>query len=140
MSNRVTNEELMRYLDSEVGPEERNRIERSVESSTELRRELAVYRAMKDDLQTLKLNGGSNGSIWNAVNRNLTRPVGWVLLIVGSLVWAAYGIYLYLNSEAFLWEKLATSGVGIGILLLLASVIWERYRVWLTDPYKDIQR
>jgi len=140
LSNRVTNEELMRYLDSEVGPEERNRIERSVESSTELRRELAVYRAMKDDLQTLKLNGGSNGSIWNAVNRNLTRPVGWVLLIVGSLVWAAYGIYLYLNSEAFLWEKLATSGVGIGILLLLASVIWERYRVWLTDPYKDIQR
>ena len=130
----------MRYLDSEVGPEERNRIERSVESSTELRRELAVYRAMKDDLQTLKLNDGSNGSIWNAVNRNLTRPLGWVLLIVGSLVWAAYGIYLYLNSEAFLLEKLATSGVGIGILLLLASVIWERYRVWLTDPYKDIQR
>ena len=130
----------MRYLDGEVGPEERNRIERSVESSTELRRELAVYRAMKDDLQTLKLTGGSNGSIWNAVNRNLTRPLGWVLLIVGSLVWAAYGIYLYINSEAFLWEKLATSGVGIGILLLLASVIWERYRVWLTDPYKDIQR
>ncbi len=140
MADRVTNEELMRYLDSEVGPEERNRIERSVESSTELRRELAVYRAMKDDLQTLKLNDGSNGSIWNAVNRNLTRPLGWVLLIVGSLVWAAYGIYLYLNSEAFLLEKLATSGVGIGILLLLASVIWERYRVWLTDPYKDIQR
>ena len=140
MADRVTNEELMRYLDSEVGPEERNRIERSVESSTELRRELAVYRAMKNDLQTLKLNGGSNGSIWNAVNRNLTRPIGWVLLIVGSLVWAAYGIYLYLNSEAFLWEKLATSGVGIGILLLLTSVIWERYRVGLTDPYKDIQR
>lgn len=130
----------MRYLDGEVGPEERNRIERSVESSTELRRELAVYRAMKDDLQTLKLNGSSNGSIWNAVNRNLTRPLGWILLIVGSLVWAAYGVYLYLNSEAFLWEKLATSGVGIGILLLLASVIWERYRVWLSDPYRDIQR
>ena len=140
MANRVTNEELMRYLDGEVGPEERNRIERSVESSTELRRELAVYRAMKDDLQTLKLNGGSNDSIWNAVNRNLTRPLGWILLVVGSMVWAAYGVYLYLNSEAFLWEKLATSGVGIGILLLLASVIWERYRVWLTDPYKDIQR
>jgi len=140
VANRLTNEELMRYLDGEVGPEERNRIERSVESSTELRRELAVYRAMKDDLQTLKLNGSSNGSIWNAVNRNLTRPLGWILLIVGSLVWAAYGVYLYLNSEAFLWEKLATSGVGIGILLLLASVIWERYRVWLSDPYRDIQR
>ena len=52
MSERVTHEQLMRYLDGEVGPEERSRIEASVENSTELRRELAVYRAMKDDLQS----------------------------------------------------------------------------------------
>ena len=141
MSERVTHEELMRYLDGEVGPEERRRIEASMEYSTELRRELAVYRAMKDDLQTLKLNqGGSNGSVWYAVNRHLARPFGWILLVVGSLVWAAYGVYVYLTSPTFLWQKLATGAVGIGILVLLASVIWERYRVWLTDPYRDIQR
>jgi len=141
LDDRVTHEELMRYLDGEVGPEERSRIERSVEDSTELRRELTVYKAMKDDLQTLKLGpGGSNGSVWNAVNRQLTRPLGWVLLIVGSLVWAAYGVYVYLTSPHFLWEKMATSAVVIGILLLFASVIWERYRIWLTDPYRDIQR
>lgn len=138
---RVTHEELMRYLDGEVGPEERSRIERSVEVSTELRRELAVYKAMKDDLQTLKLTDGNHhGSIWTSVNRQLTRPIGWVLLIVGSLVWAAYGIYVYLTSPAFLWEKLTTSAIVIGVLLLFTSVIWERYREWLTDPYRDIQR
>jgi hypothetical protein len=131
----------MRYLDGEVGPEERNRIEGVVGSSTELRRELAVYRAMKDDLQNLKLNhGGPDSSVWHTVNRQLARPFGWVLLIVGALVWAAYGIYMYVTSESYLWQKLATGGVGIGILVLLASVIWERYRVWLTDPYRDIQR
>jgi hypothetical protein len=131
----------MRYLDGEVGNEERSRIEASVESSTELRRELAVFRAMKNDLQTLKLDdGGPNNSVWDAVNRHLARPFGWVLLIVGALVWAAYGVYVYLTSPAFLWQKLATGGVGIGILLLLTSVIWERYRVWLTDPYRDIQQ
>ncbi len=141
MSERVTHEELMRYLDGEVGPEERSRIETSVEASTEMRRELAVYRAMKDDLQTLRLkDGGPNGSVWHAVNRHLARPFGWILFVVGALVWAAYGVYVYLASPAFLWQKLATGGVGIGILLLLASVIWERYRVWLTDPYRDIQR
>ena len=141
MPEQVTHEELMRYLDGEVGPEERSRIERSVEGSTELRRELAVYKAMKDDLQTLKLtNGGHHGSIWDSVNRRLARPFGWVLLVVGSLVWAAYGIYTFLTSPTFLLEKLATSAIVIGILLLFASVIRDRYREWLTDPYRDIQR
>lgn len=141
MPQRVTHEELMRYLDGEVGPEERTRIEASVETSTELRRELTVFKAMKDDLQTLKLtDGGHNGSVWESVNRQLTRPIGWVLLIVGSLVWAAYGLYIYLTSPVFLLERLATSAIVIGILLLFASVIGERYREWLTDPYRDIQR
>jgi hypothetical protein len=26
------------------------------------------------------------------------------------------------------------------MILLLASVIWERYRDWLTDPYRDVYR
>lgn len=141
MSKQVTHEELMRYLDGEVGPEERSRIEAAVEASTELRREVAVYRAMKDDLQNLKLNDrGENGSIWYAVSRQLTRPLGWILLLVGSLAWAVYGVYVFLTSPSYLWQKLATGAVGIGILLLLAGVIWERYRVWLTDPYRDLQR
>ena len=141
MANRVTHEDLMRYLDGEVGPEERNRIEESVNASTELRRELTVFKAMKDDLQTLKLsNGGRSGSVWDAVSRQLARPLGWALFIVGSLIWAAYGVYVYFTSRIFLWEKLTTSAVVIGVLLLFASVIWERYREWLTDPYRDVQR
>ena len=141
MAQRVTHEELMRYLDGEVGPEERLRIEGALDSSTELRRELLIYRAMKDDLQTLKLqHGGESRSIWYGVSRQLARPLGWVLLIVGSLVWAAYGIYLFATSSAFILEKLATSAIVIGVLLLFASVVWERYREWLSDPYRDLQR
>ena len=141
MPQRVTHEDLMRYLDGEVEAEERNRIEGLVEASTELRRELALFKAMKDDLLTLKLtDGGHHGSVWDSVNRQLTRPIGWVLLIVGSLVWAAYGIYVYLTSPVFILERMATSAIVIGVLLLFASVIWERYREWLTDPYRDIQR
>jgi hypothetical protein len=131
----------MRYLDGEVGPEERKRIDGAMASDTELRRELSVYKAMKDDLQTLKLAGsGRSHSVWEAVNRELTKPLAWILLIAGSLVWAAYGIYVYLTSPIFLLEKMATSAVVIGVLLLFASVIWERYREWLTDPYRDVRR
>ena len=141
MSQRVNHEDLMRYLDGEIGPEDRDRIERSLEGSTELRREIAVFRAMKDDMQTLKLtNGGHGHSVWDAVSRQLARPIGWTLLIAGALVWAVYGIYVYLTSPIFFLEKMATSAIVIGILLLFASVVWERYREWLSDPYRDLKR
>jgi len=74
------------------------------------------------------------------VNRQLTRPLGWVLLVVGTVFWVGYSVYVYLASPAFLWEKVATSAIVIGVLLLFISVIWDRYRDWLTDPYRDIQR
>jgi hypothetical protein len=141
--DRVSHEELMRYLDGEATSVEQDRVERALETSTELRRELIVYKAMKDDLQTLKLGAGEGSgrySVWHAVSRQLSRPLAWILIVVGSLVWAAHGIYVYLSSPHFLWEKLATSAIVIGILILLATVIWERYRVSLSDPYRDIQR
>ena len=74
------------------------------------------------------------------MNQQLTRPIGWILVVVGAAVWTGYGAYVFATSPANPWEKLATGAVVIGILLLLASVIWERYREWLTDPYRDVYR
>lgn len=143
MLDRVSHEELMRYLDGETSPDENVHVERALETSTELRRELTVYKAMKEDLLTLKLatgDGQDRHSVWHAVSRQLGRPLAWALVIVGSLVWAVYGLYVYMTSPIFLWEKLATSAIAIGILILLATVIWERYRTSLSDPYRDVQR
>lgn len=134
-------DELMRYLDGEASPEERSRVEERLGASTELQRELAIFRAMKADFRELSFQPfPPDGSIWGAVNRRLARPLGWTLLIVGIAVWSLYGSYLYLVSSTELWEKLATAAIVIGIVLLLAGVIWEQYRAWLTDPYKDVQR
>lgn len=134
-------DELMRYLDGEASPEERSRVEERLGASTELQRELAIFRAMKADFRELSFQPlPPDDSIWGAVNRRLARPMGWTLLVAGSAVWTVYGFYLYLVSATELWEKLATAAVVIGIVLLLASVIFEQYRAWLTDPYKDVQR
>ncbi len=137
----VSQEDLMRYLDGELPPPEYERIQAELDRSTELQRELALYRTLKEDLQQLPLRGLPRGrSAWDAVNRKIARPFGWLLLITGTVIWIAYGSYVYVTSSVDPVEKVATGGVVIGILLLLASVIWERYREWLTDPYKDVRR
>lgn len=137
----VSNEMLMRYLDGELPPEERRRMDESLAASTELQRELALFRAMHEDLSGIRLRGQNvNRSVWTRVNSRLTRPMGWLFFNVGIAIWVIYGTWIYFSSAVPTWEKLTTAAVVIGILLLFASVIHDRYREWLTDPYRDVQR
>jgi len=137
----VTPDELMRYLDGESPPEERARIDKELETSTELQREVAVYRNMKNDMQDLHFSPAQQGtSVWDKVNAGVNRPVGWTLLAVGLTTWLTYGTWVFATSAVSVWEKLGTGAIAIGVLMLLTSVIWERLRDMQTDPYRDIQR
>jgi len=133
-------DDMMRYLDGEASPDQIANFEARLERSTELRRELALYQGMKDNLSGLGFRAPEGGSVWDAVNQQLARPVGWLLMVGGGAVWGVFGAYLFLTSATELWEKLATSAVVIGALVLLVSIGWESYRAWLVDPYKDVQR
>lgn len=141
MADKITHDDLMRFLDGELSPDEHARVQAAIASSTELAREATIYRAMKGRFQDITFHPGTyHRSVWDSVNQRLTRPAGWILVIAGAAIWVAYGVYVFLVSPVDHWQKLATGAVVIGTLMLLASVIWERYREWLTDPYRDVQR
>ena len=139
-SDPVSHEDLMRYLDGELSPEERADIEERLGSSSELRREMAIFSAMKEDLRDLSFVPHGGGSIWDRIRTRITRPIGWTLTAVGSVVWVGYGIWLFLTSETAIGAKLATGALAIGVLVLLADVIFERYKEYGTDPYRDVHR
>ena len=140
MSTPISYDDLMRYLDGELPPEDRARVEAELATSTELQREVAIFRSLKSDFRDLNFPSDVNRSVWDKVNQQVTRPIGWILAIVGLVIWMTYGAYVFTTSTASAWEKLATGAIAIGIMMLLTSVIWERYREWDTDPYKDVQR
>lgn len=141
VSDPISHEALMRYLDGELPPEEHARVEALLATSTELAREVSIYRAMKGGFSELTFHPATHRtSVWDQVDRRLTRPLGWLLLIVGATVWFGYGAYVFALSPIDPWQKLSSAAVVIGTLVLLASVILERYRDWQHDPYRDIQR
>ena len=71
----------------------------------------------------------------------MTNRVGWVSLIVGFIILITYGAYAFLTDlEVGGWEKWGTVLLWVGILLLLATVIWERYKESGNDPYKDVRK
>lgn len=141
MSHDVSHETLTRYLDDELPPDERERVEDHLSGCAECRREVEVTRKLKEDLAALP--GGDparGGSVWDAVNRRLARPMGWVLLVAGAVASLGLGAWGFVTADAPLAEKLAAGAVGLGLALLLASVGWERWREWKTDPYRKVER
>jgi anti-sigma factor RsiW len=141
MPERVTHEELMRFIDGELAPHEEARIAEAVGASTELQREIALFRAIRNDFLDLSFQfDNRHRSVWDDIDRRLTRPVGWILVIAGTVVWLAYGVFIFVVTPGNPWEKLASAAVVIGFVILLASVLVERYREWLHDPYRDVYR
>jgi hypothetical protein len=137
----ISHDDLMRFLDGELPPYEHARVEAAITASSELGREVAIYRAVKGGFRELSFHPGTHHrSVWDQVDQHLTRPIGWILLVGGAAVWTGYGAYVFATSSVDPWEKLAAGAVVIGVILLLTSVIWERYREWLTDPYRDVYR
>ena len=47
MHDDPSHDDLMRFLDGELPPEEHARVQARIEASTELSREVAIFRAMK---------------------------------------------------------------------------------------------
>jgi len=141
VSQEINHEDLMRFIDGELPPDEAARIEEVIARSTELGRELAIFKAMKGGFTDLTFHPGEyHHSVWDQVNQRLTRPIGWLLAVGGAAVWIAYGVYVFATGPTDPVEKMATGAIVIGVLLLLTSVIWEQYRQWLVDPYRDVHR
>ncbi len=133
-------ESLMRYLDGEATAEERANIETRLHASSELQRELAIFRSIKSDLGDLSFTPRGRGSLWGRIRSRITLPIGWTLATGGFLAWLGYGVWAFLASPSAVPVKLATGAVAIGILVLLAHVIWDRCREYGSDPYRGVHR
>ena len=136
----ISHEDLMRFLDGEVTPEERTDIEVRLSASSELRREFAIFVSMKEEFRDLSFVSYDGDSVWNRIRTRITTPVGWMLTLAGFTGWLGYGIWVFVRSPTAMLVKLTTGAVVIGILVLLAQVILDRYREYGTDPYRDVHR
>ena len=78
---------------------------------------------------------------WDQVDAKMIQRIGWISLIVGFIILTTYGAYVFLTDlEVDSWEKWGAGLLWAGILALLATVIWARYKESGNDPYRDVQK
>lgn len=127
------------YADGELSAEEARRVEAHLATCTECRRELALIQNLGEAMQTI-LSRPPRRSVWEGVNRKITRPIGWILLIVGVITWIGLALVEWFREGELTPEWLAGTAVGTGLVLLLIGVAYEQFRDWKETPYKDIER
>ncbi len=71
------------------------------------------------------------------------RVLGAFLVVCGSLVAMGYLLYLFFSEVAEsipLPLKIAIAAAVIGLLLLLMSIVRERYRASKEEEFKEVER
>jgi anti-sigma factor RsiW len=129
---------LSAYADGELREAERAEVEAHIARCTECARELALIRTMGGMMREMR-SETPRPSVWQAVDRKINRPVGWILVILGTLLWAGLALASWFR-QALTWEWAAITAVGVGLLMIGVGVGVEQYREWKRSPYKELEQ
>jgi predicted anti-sigma-YlaC factor YlaD len=133
------------YLDGELSPEDRARVEDHVAACDECARELDGQRALKEELDTMMFCEPSDAELeryWQSVYNRLERGIGWLMFTIGAAVVACYGAFCLvertvLDPNVALVFKLGIVALGLGIVVLFVSLLRERLAVSKSDRYSS---
>lgn len=131
------------YLDGELTDAEARQFEQELSDDPAKTRQVEQFRALNEELEMIEFHEPTRQELrlyWQVVYNRLERGLGWVLLSLGVLVLAGFGLYklfegFLLDPEVAVWWKLGVSGVGGGGLILCVSVARERMRLRRKDRY-----
>ncbi|MFQ5738488.1 MAG: anti-sigma factor family protein [Acidobacteriota bacterium] len=135
---------LSGYLDLELPQQQSQRVRVHLESCAKcgkLLKELEEVKTKTKSLSYRKPSGGEWIQMEQHIFQKMSRRLGWMVLIIWSVVTAAYAGYQYASAPTEpLFEKLLAFGLLLGVALLFLSVLSERLRTRKTDRYREIQR
>jgi anti-sigma factor RsiW len=143
---------LSAYVDGELAPQDMARIEAHLAlpaaESDYARREIAALRRLKQVAGAMRLHeppAEEWEAFWTIHYNRVERSVGWVLVTLGVAViaaWAALQAVIALLAEQDLpgYVRGGIFLVLVGLIVLLVSVVRERFFTRKHTRYKDIIR
>lgn len=133
------------YLDGELGPEDRAKVERCIAEDAAFREEFETMKRLVTAASRIRFESPPE-EVWDTfldgVYNRMERRFGWVVFIVGAMALAGFGVYVFVREpwvSALVKVLIATPIVGLAILFV--SVLRQRLTAAKTDRYsKEIDR
>jgi len=135
---------LSGYLDGELPDAEKTRIESHLETCASCREVLKQLRKIRQETEAMNYVEPSTQE-WRRIEKGIfatmSRGLGWIVLVVWSVVTSVYACFEYFSSPAEpLSQKILAFAFFLGLGLLFLSVLSERIRDSRTDRYKGVER
>jgi hypothetical protein len=139
---------LAGYVDNELNPEERREFERELAHNVELQNELKEFNRLKlvtSQMKYADLPDEVWEAYWQSLYKKIERGAGWVLASVGAIVLLVFGLFeafskLYANPDSPLWLKFGLTIGCIGVIILLVSLIRERFFAYKRERYTEVEK
>jgi predicted anti-sigma-YlaC factor YlaD len=138
---------LMGYLDHELTELETLRMEQHIRECASCAAELDEFRRLKEVTANMRVAIPDDKyweDYWSHVYNRLERRIGWILLSLGAISLASYGLYrlvsLLLHDGIPLLVRIGVLALVVGLCTLLVSVLRERIFLSKSDKYERIKR
>jgi hypothetical protein len=136
---------LSGYVDEELDEKDRHAVEKHLAACGGCRTECEKLRNLVEVTSEMKFMEPAKevwDDYWSSVYNRLERSAGWMIFVLGLIVWAAWGVYCFVKDPTIeAVEKVIVAAPVIGILILLVSVIRERVYKSRFDKYsREVKR
>ncbi|GBD86426.1 hypothetical protein BMS3Abin03_00346 [bacterium BMS3Abin03] len=139
---------IEKYFAKELSDKEKSELETLLNDNPKLKEEFEEQKRVKEVLTKMKLKNPSRevwDGYWMGVYNRIERGIAWILISIGAIIFFAYASIEAVNSfiKDTQTPPLVKIGIGIlifGILVLLFSLIREKFFITKRDKYKEVQR
>jgi hypothetical protein len=134
---------LSGYIDGELTQQQQQRVRVHCESCRDCADELERLEELRREIGKSRLSPLSD-DIWREHMKEptveLTRGLGWILLIAGILAISGIAVYEFvIDTSAATHLKVITALIWVGLGALLVSVLRQRLIERKSDKYKDVE-
>lgn len=140
---------LMAYVDGELEPADRQRLEEHLEQCDDCRQGLEEHRSLQEELAMVTFKEPTEEELeryWANVYNRMERRLGWLLFSIGIIVLLCYGAFKLI--ESFLSNPAVSFALKVGVvavvfggIILLVSLVRERMTVSKVDKYtREVKR
>ncbi len=139
---------LMLVLDGEASEKEKELLQQLLEEDPELRAEWESQCKSKVATSEYQIRKPPD-ELWeeymNSVYRRVERGIGWILLSLGAVVLISYGLWqgvMELVGDVTVpwYVKGGVLALLVGFVVLIVSVVREKFFVIKDDPFRKVKR